>query len=130
MERVFGKHCSFPSGFFFQGQDFSDRYFDGVLNPILIILSPFALMNKSFFRDKLFFISFAVFFILTAFFLDQIRVRYILPVVPVLSILTVMGLVNIFNWTMQSPHSLQDFFGGRPFFYFYCHYEQEYLLYK
>jgi hypothetical protein len=88
-----------PIRFFFQGQDDSPRYFDGVLNPVLIILFPFALMNKPDYRDKLFFMYFAVFFILVAFFLDEIRIRYILPVVPVLSILTVMGLINIWNWT-------------------------------
>jgi hypothetical protein len=96
-----------PIRIFFQGQDNSSRYFDGVLNPILIILPPFALMNKSFLRDKLFFISFAIFFILTVFFLEQKAfsmeqiVRYILPVIPLLSILTVMGLVNIWEWTMN-----------------------------
>lgn len=98
-----------PIRYFFQGQDNSDRYFDGVLNPILIILSPFALMNKSFIRDKLFFISFSVFFILMASFLDQIRIRYILPIVPILSILTVMGLINILNWTMSLSIRLKNF---------------------
>jgi Dolichyl-phosphate-mannose-protein mannosyltransferase len=97
-----------PIRFFFQGQDNSDRYFDGVLNPILIILSPFSLMNKSFIRDKLFFISFSVFFILMASFLDQIRIRYILPIVPILSILTVMGLINILNWIMNLPIRLRN----------------------
>jgi hypothetical protein len=92
-----------PIRYFFQGQDNSDRYFDGVLNPVLILLSPFAFMNKSFYRDKLFLMFFAVFFILMASFLDQIRIRYILPVIPVLSILTVMGLINIFKWTMNLP---------------------------
>jgi hypothetical protein len=96
-----------PLRIFFQGQDNSVRYFDGVLNPVLIILSPFAFMNKSFYRDKLFFISFTIFFILTVFFLEQKAfsmeqiVRYILPVIPLLSILTVMGLVNIWNWAMK-----------------------------
>jgi len=96
-----------PVRIFFQGQDNSTRYFDGVLNPVLIILSPFSLMNKSFYRDKLFFISFAIFFILTVFFLEQKAfsmeqiIRYILPVVPLLSILTVIGLINIINWTMN-----------------------------
>jgi len=98
-----------PIRYFFQGQDNNARYFDGVLNPILIILSPFALMNKSFIRDKLFFISFSVFFILMASFLDQIRIRYILPIVPILSILTVMGLINILNWTMSLSIRLKNF---------------------
>jgi hypothetical protein len=102
-----------PIRIFFQGRDNSTRYFDGVLNPILIILSPFALMNKSFYRDKLLFIYFTIFFILTVFFLEQKAfsmeqiVRYTLSVIPVLSILTVMGLINIWNWTM----SLSNRFG-------------------
>jgi hypothetical protein len=90
-----------PIRFFFQGQDYSDRYFDGVLNPILIVLVPFAFMKRSLHDDKLFFTLFSVFFILTAFFLDQLRIRYILPAIPFLSILTVMGIMNIFAWTSE-----------------------------
>jgi len=96
-----------PIRYFFQGQDNNPRFFDGVLNPVLIIFSPVAFMNKSFYRDKLFFTAFAVFFILTATFLDQTRIRYILPVVPVLSILSVMGLINIYNWTMSRSKQLK-----------------------
>ena len=87
-----------PVRIFFQGQDNSPRYFDGVLNPILIIFVPFAFIKKDMKLEKLFFLCFSVFFILITFFLDQIRIRYILPVIPFLVILTVMGLVNIFEW--------------------------------
>jgi len=103
-----------PLRIFFQGQDNSVRYFDGVLNSVLIILSPFAFMNKSFYLDKLFFISFTIFFILTVFFLEQKAfsieqiVRYILPVIPLLSILTVMGLVNIWNWAMNTSIPIRN----------------------
>jgi hypothetical protein len=90
-----------PVRFFFQGQDYSGRYFDGVLNPILIILVPFAFMKRSLHDDKLFFVLFSVFFILAAFFLDQLHIRYILPAIPFLSILTVMGIMNLFAWTSQ-----------------------------
>jgi len=96
-----------PIRYFFQGQDNNARYFDGVLNPVLIILSPFAFLNKAFSRDKLFFTSFAVFFILAATFLDQTRIRYILPIVPILSMLSVMGLINIFNWAMSRSNQLR-----------------------
>lgn len=96
-----------PVRMFFQGQDHSIRYFDGVLNPMLIILPPFALINKDFYRDKLLFFSFTAFFILTVFFLNQkafameATVRYTLPVIPLLSILTVMGMANIWEWAMK-----------------------------
>ena len=87
-----------PVRIFFQGQDNSARYFEGVLNPILIIFVPFAFIKKDMKIEKLFFLYFSIFFILITFFLDQIRTRYILPVIPFLVILTVMGLVNIFEW--------------------------------
>ncbi|MFH1079368.1 MAG: glycosyltransferase family 39 protein [Pseudomonadota bacterium] len=90
-----------PIRFFFQGQDYSDRFFDGVLNPVLIVMVPFAFMNRSFQADKLFFTLFSVFFILMAFFLDQLRIRYILPAIPFLAILAVIGIMNIFAWTSE-----------------------------
>jgi len=103
-----------PLRMFFQGQDNSTRYFDGVLNPVLIILSPFAFARRSFFRDKLFFLSFIIFFVLTVFFLegkafgmDQI-VRYMLPVIPFLSILTVMGMINIWDWAIKRSGPLRS----------------------
>jgi len=77
-EESFFETLLIPIRYFFQGQDNNPRFFDGVLNPLLIILPPFAFMKKSFLRDKLFFISFAVFFILAATYLDQIRIRYIM----------------------------------------------------
>ena len=107
-----------PVRIFFQGQDNSIRYFDGVLNPMLIILPPFALINKSFYRDKLFFFSFAIFFILTVFFLNQkafameATIRYTLPVIPLLSILTVMGMVNIWNLAMSYSSSVRNILGA------------------
>jgi hypothetical protein len=87
-----------PVRIFFQGQDNSARYFEGVLNPILIIFVPFAFIKKDMKLEKLFFLFFSIFFILITFFLDEIRTRYILPVIPFLVILTVMGLVNVFVW--------------------------------
>jgi hypothetical protein len=101
-----------PVRFFFQGQDFSDRYFDGVLNPVLIIMVPFAFMNKSFQKDKIFFVLFSVFFILVAFFLDQLRVRYILPAIPFLSVLAVMGIMNVLNWSAGKTMPLRYVYTG------------------
>lgn len=87
-----------PLRFFFQGQDHSDRYFEGVLNPILILMVPFAFMTRTLQKEKMFFMLFSVFFLLTAFFLEQPRVRYVLPAIPLLSILAVIGITNIFAW--------------------------------
>ncbi len=90
-----------PLRFFLQGQDNTPRYFDGVLNPVLPFLVPFAFMNGKFKTDKRFFLAFAVFFILLAFFTDKHRIRYILPVIPLVIILAVIGFDNIFKSIMQ-----------------------------
>jgi hypothetical protein len=68
---------------------------------MLILLAPFAFMNKSPHSHRLFFVLFSIFFVLTAFFLDQLQIRYILPAIPFLSILTVMGIMNIFAWASK-----------------------------
>ena len=90
-----------PVRIFFQGQDNSPRYFDGVLNPILILFVPFAFMKKDKKIEKLLFLNFSIFIILIALFLDQIRVRYILPAIPFLAILSVTGIANILMWLKE-----------------------------
>ncbi len=87
-----------PIRMFFQGKDGSGQYFDGVLNPILIIMLPFAFMNRKIEHDKRLFLLFSVFFFFMAYFLTVIRIRYILPVVPLLAILTVIGIKNVAEW--------------------------------
>ena len=47
-----------PIRMFFQGKDTSYQYFQGSLNPILIIFLPFAFLYKGYGKDKFFFISF------------------------------------------------------------------------
>jgi len=111
-EMLYGEHfwqsLLIPVRYFFQGQDNSRQYFDGVLNPLLLLLPLFAFAKKDFQHDKMLFATFAVFFLLTATFLDQTRIRYILPVVPVVVILSVMGLVNIFEWGGKRPPVLKN----------------------
>lgn len=96
-----------PFRIFFQGQDDAPRYFDGVLNPILILFVPFAFMKKEMKAEMLLFLFFSIFFIAAAFFLDQIRIRYILPAIPFLAILSTLGLVNIFQWLPMQRESLR-----------------------
>lgn len=96
-----------PIRMFFQGKDTSYQYFQGSLNPILIIFLPFALLNKRYGKDKIFFVCFTVIFIIMAFFLTAKQVRYIVPVLPFLSILAVMGLKDLVDkleeGTINSP---------------------------
>jgi Dolichyl-phosphate-mannose-protein mannosyltransferase len=86
-----------PVRMFFQGKDNSYQYFQGVLNPILIIFSPFILLKKRYRKDQFVFVIFTLFFISAAFFLTAKQVRYILPVLPFLAILAVMGIKDILD---------------------------------
>jgi hypothetical protein len=80
---------------FFQGADNSYRYFQGILNPILIMFLPFILLNKKYGRDKYLFAFFSIIFIFMAYFLTEKQVRYILPTIPFLTILAVMGIKDL-----------------------------------
>jgi hypothetical protein len=92
-----------PIRMFFQGQDNSYRYFQGVLNPILILFLPFSLIKKKFRRDAFLFGLFSVFFIIMAYFLTEKQVRYILPVIPLLAILAVIGIKNLADCLSDEP---------------------------
>jgi len=87
-----------PLRMFFQGQDDSYRYFQGVLNPILILFLPFALAGKRFRRDALSLAGFALFFTALAYFLTAQQVRYLMPIFPCLAILAVLGIHQAAGW--------------------------------
>ena len=87
-----------PIRVFFQGKDNDFKYFDGKLSPLLFFLSILAFVN---FRNRnphkyelnalLFF---SIIFILIAILSTSVRIRYFLPAIPCLVILSVYGLKN------------------------------------
>lgn len=87
--------AALPLRIFFSGQDDNPQYFDGVLNPMLIVFLPWAFKGKWVQEKKLLF-TFALFYLLYAFFLVDMRIRYVLPIVPPLIILSVYGVHNIY----------------------------------
>jgi hypothetical protein len=83
-----------PIRMFFQGQDGIPRYFDGVLNPIFLFLSPLALMGvREGWRVRM--AGFVFLFFLLSLFLVDMRARYILPTLAPLTVLSVLGLVTL-----------------------------------
>ena len=90
-----------PLRMFFQGRDHSGQYFDGVLNPILIIFAPFGFLKKDMRRDMVLFTAFTIFLMILAFFLAVPRVRYILPVVPLLAIATTIGIKSLLDYSAK-----------------------------
>jgi len=92
-----------PLRIFFQGQDNNPRYFDGKLNPFLVILPFFAFCGRKndpseLQREIKILFAFAILFLLFAFFMRDMRIRYITPIIAPLVILSVFGLDKIYRF--------------------------------
>ena len=92
-----------PVRIFFQGQDDNPKYFDGKLNPFLFLLPIFAFfqlkMNPENVKvEKKILFSFAILFILYAYFKTGMRIRYIAPAIPPLVILSTFGFYRIHKY--------------------------------
>lgn len=97
-----------PVRFFFEGQDDNPRYFDGRLNPFLLILPFFAFLKKSPTRslqlEKYTLLYFSFFFFFFTFFQESMRIRYVVCIVPPLVLLSIFGLQNIY-YNIARTHS-------------------------
>lgn len=105
-----------PIRIFFEGQDDKPQYFDGRLNPFLLLLLPFAFLSTCpshpFLREeKRLLLAFTILFILIAFLRTSIRVRYIAPVIPPLVLLATYGLKNIVDFFRNRKQPLSRAFG-------------------
>jgi len=86
-----------PVRVFFQGQDGSPQYFDGKLNPFLLLLPAFSFYQikkdpQPLRNEKMLLLAFAGLFFATAFFSSGMRIRYISPIIPPLVILSILGV--------------------------------------
>lgn len=89
-----------PVRIFFQGEDGNPRFFDGKLNPFLLLLSFFAFYPgrkdpPEWLREKKILLGYAILFFVFAFFTSALRIRYISPIIPPLVILSTFGLRNL-----------------------------------
>lgn len=84
-----------PLRIFFSGQDDRAQFFDGVLTPVLIVFLPWAFRGK-WIEEKKILAVFSLLFLLYAIFLVDMRIRYILSIVPPLVILAIYGIFNIY----------------------------------
>ena len=83
-----------PLRIFWEGQDGSHRYFDGLLNPLYLIFIPLAFVGVKP-RDTGMLALFSLFFLFIAFFTVDIVTRYLLPILPVVVIFVVIGISNL-----------------------------------
>jgi hypothetical protein len=91
-----------PLRVFFQGQDDNPRLFDGRLNPYLLLFPLIAVWGakgrRRSARVQLEFRllgAFSLIYLLFAFFLVDMRIRYIAPIIPPLVILAVIGFQDL-----------------------------------
>jgi hypothetical protein len=88
-----------PVRFFYEGQDDNPQFFDGKLSPFLLLLPLFALFFKppteQQRREQRYLFLFALLYFFLTFFQQVMRIRYIVPIVPPLVILSMYGLHGI-----------------------------------
>ncbi len=91
--------ATLPLRIFFQGEDGNAKYFDGRLNPLLLLLPIAAFIrredNETIRKDKNILVLFSVLLFGFTFFSTVLRVRYLAPMIPPLVILSAFGLKNI-----------------------------------
>ena len=92
-----------PVRIFFQGRDDNPQYFDGRLNPLLFIFPFLAFWgyrscDRYFKTELLILVGFSFLYLLYASFVVDMRIRYIAPIIPPLTVLAVLGIRNVFSF--------------------------------
>jgi 4-amino-4-deoxy-L-arabinose transferase-like glycosyltransferase len=95
-EESLGYTLLIPLRIFFEGKDDDPKYFDGRLNPLLLLL-PLALLvlagkGDVGHRDQLLFGAYAILMIVLVFLLKDMRMRWIATIIPPLVVLATDGL--------------------------------------
>ena len=85
-----------PVRFFFEGRDDDPKYFDGKLNPFLLVLPMLAFLLRpeeaQRRREQVFLLSFTLLAFFFTFFQESLRIRYVVLIVPPLVIQAMDGL--------------------------------------
>jgi 4-amino-4-deoxy-L-arabinose transferase-like glycosyltransferase len=91
---------SIPIRIFFQGEDNNPKFFDGRLNPYLLLfpllgLIGFRRLPRKLQNESMTWAGFAMLYLLFAFFQTDMRIRYVAPIIPPLVILAVIGISDL-----------------------------------
>ncbi len=85
-----------PLRIFWEGMDNSIRGFDGVLNPLYLVFIPLAFIKRRAGDGNVkFLLLFSLLFFVLAFFAVDLVTRYLLPTLPLIVILVVLGFRNL-----------------------------------
>jgi len=108
-----------PVRIFFQGADDDPQYFDGRLNPYLIIFPIGALVlagrrrrPAAWILEQRIMAGFALVYLLLSFVLTDMRVRYVAPIIPPLVLLTVYGIDDLKSVFQNSTAGLTRRWGS------------------
>lgn len=96
-----------PVRVFFDGKDDDPKYFDGQLNPFLLLLAFFAFFprktkNQEIHTEKKILIIFSILYLLFVFFQIDMRIRWISPIIPPMVILSMFGLERLQRFGTRS----------------------------
>ena len=92
--------ASIPLRIFFEGKDDDPKYFDGQLNPFLLLLTiiafiPIKTNQKKNYAEKKILLIFSLLYLLFVYFRIDMRIRWISPIIPPMVILAMFGLERI-----------------------------------
>ncbi|MEW6264421.1 MAG: glycosyltransferase family 39 protein [Thermodesulfobacteriota bacterium] len=90
-----------PLRFFLQGRDFTPQFFDGVLNPFLLVWPVLALIKPRF-RETRPLALLALYWVMVIFLTGPIN-RYLAPSLPILALLSVYGLERLWTLDLRKP---------------------------
>jgi hypothetical protein len=98
-----------PVRFFYEGRDDDPQFFDGKLTPFLLLLPSLAFLFKPLNvqqgQERKFLLIFSILYFFLTFFQESLRIRYIVPIVPPLVILSMYGLYGIINFLLSRIES-------------------------
>jgi len=98
-----------PVRFFLEGQDDNPQFFDGKLTPFLLLLPALAFLRRpSEIRQRLeqrFLLLFAILYFFFTFFQESLRIRYIVPIIPPLIILSMYGLRSLYFMLSENKNA-------------------------
>lgn len=87
-----------PVRVFYEGEDDEAQFFDGKLNPLLLLFSLLLVINKKVSWQNKFMALFVSLCLLYTMLAANMRIRYIITIVTPMVVLSVFGLYKLFGW--------------------------------
>lgn len=93
-----------PIRVFYEGEDDKAQFFDGKLNPLLLLFSLLLMINKKLSWQNKFMALFVSLCLLYTMLAADMRIRYIITIVTPMIVLSVFGLHQLYSWLRNKYH--------------------------